>query len=181
MRRINIIIFSLIFLITSCNKENVSGNSEFEALIGPASVGGKYQPFYFIIQKKDDRLLSPGNSNEIPKLYFMLNGEKNYNSSFLMAEQSNAHISWNKLGLCSENQQFSQSDSILSDGTIYKLNEEYNIKEFYLEWSGKEIGKIYFDSIIINGKKMVKVKFNDDLIKSSKQYCIPLFIFKAAI
>lgn len=164
----------IMLFFMACSKDN----SEYELLEGPASLGGVYPTFYFVIQDSNDNFLAQDINKVVPKLYFFDKGNKVYNSDFLVESQSKNIIVWSKVAGNSCNQSNLRFDEILSDNTIYKLNAENGINEFYLEWLGEEVGKINFNTTKQGSEKLVKVSFNNNLVRSSNLACLSYFIFK---
>ncbi len=164
----------IMLFFVACNKDK----SEYELLQGPASLGGVHPTFYFMIHDKNSNVFVQDANKNVPKLYFFDKGKKVYNSDFLIEKQSKNQVEWSKLAVNSCVQSSLGFDEILSDNTIYKLNAENGINEFYLEWLGKDIGKINLSTIKEGNKNLVKVSFNSKLVRSSKISCLSYFAFK---
>lgn len=164
---------AVMLLLVACNKDK----SEYEILRGPASLGGGYPTFYFIVEDNNNVFVKDANKN-VPKLYFFDKGKKVYNSDYLVEKQSRNQVEWSKLLGNSCGQSNLSFDEILSDNTIYKLNAENGINEFYLEWLGNDVGKINFSTTKEGDINLVKVSFNNKVVKSSKITCLSYFTFK---
>jgi hypothetical protein len=177
------LIFNCLILITffACSKKDINGG--YELRIGPASLGGGVTPLYFFITDQKGKPIQKLPNEDVPKVYFMMNGKKVYNSIYMKDISSKPEVAWTKFTektTCVNDTQMLNDgfNEIFSDKSFYVINEKENIEEFYIEWRERLLGKIELSTLKKDTKFYQKVVFDDNVLKSSNFLCFPTYIFK---